>query len=51
MEFWRTTGADFLVIGRPIIGSHNPRQAAIDILAEMQEAFDERPKQGVQIGV
>lgn len=33
-------GADYLVIGRPITGAANPRQAAKVILAEMQEAFD-----------
>lgn len=34
------SGADFLVIGRPIKESSNPRQAAKDIIAEMQPAFD-----------
>ncbi len=35
-------GSDFLVIGRPITTAPNPRQAALDILAEMQAAFDQR---------
>jgi orotidine-5'-phosphate decarboxylase len=42
-------GADYLVIGRPIIGARNPRQAAIEIVAEMQEALDRRPEQGVRV--
>ncbi len=33
-------GADYLVVGRPIRGADDPRNAAEDILAEMQEAFD-----------
>jgi orotidine-5'-phosphate decarboxylase len=33
-------GADYLVIGRPIVGEANPRLAAERILAEMQAAFD-----------
>lgn len=33
-------GADYLVIGRPIIGQPDPRKAAENILKEMQEAFD-----------
>jgi len=41
-------GADYLVIGRPIIGARNPRQAAIEIVAEMQEALDRRREQGVR---
>lgn len=44
-------GADYLVIGRPIIGAPNPRQAAVEILAEMQAALDRRPEQGVRVGV
>ena len=43
-------GADYLVIGRPIIGAHNPRQAAIEIVAEMQEALDRHPERGVRAG-
>ncbi|MGH9512215.1 MAG: orotidine-5'-phosphate decarboxylase [Terriglobales bacterium] len=35
-------GADFLVVGRPIRNSANPRQAAEKIIAEMQQAFDAR---------
>jgi orotidine-5'-phosphate decarboxylase len=35
-------GADYLVMGRPIKDSPNPRQSAIDIIAEMQTAFDSR---------
>jgi orotidine-5'-phosphate decarboxylase len=35
-------GADYLVIGRPIRNSSDPRQAATDIIAEMQTAFDNR---------
>jgi orotidine-5'-phosphate decarboxylase len=33
-------GADYLVVGRPITASDDPRSAAENILAEMQEAFD-----------
>jgi len=33
-------GADYLVIGRPIRESLDPRQAAKDIISEMQTAFD-----------
>lgn len=36
-------GADYLVIGRPITDAPDPLQAARDILAEMQEAFDRTP--------
>jgi orotidine-5'-phosphate decarboxylase len=35
-------GADFLVVGRPIIGSENPRKETSEILAEMQDALDFR---------
>ena len=35
-------GADYLVVGRPITGAPNPREAAAAILAEMQAAFDQR---------
>ncbi len=34
------SGADFLVIGRPIKEAPDPRQAAKDIIEEMQSAFD-----------
>jgi len=33
-------GADYLVIGRPIRDASDPRQAAIEIIKEMQLAFD-----------
>lgn len=33
-------GADFLVIGRPIRNSSDPRRTALAIINEMQEAFD-----------
>jgi orotidine-5'-phosphate decarboxylase len=36
-------GADYLVIGRPITGSANPRKAADQFRLEMQEAFDRTP--------
>ena len=35
-----SAGADYLVLGRPITDAVNPRKAAEQILAEMQEAFD-----------
>lgn len=35
-------GADYLVVGRPITEAPNPRAAALDILAEMQAAFNAR---------
>lgn len=35
-------GADFLVVGRPIIGSSDPRKETKEILAEMQGALDAR---------
>jgi orotidine-5'-phosphate decarboxylase len=38
-------GADFLVIGRPIIGDPNPGKAARAIIAEMQESLDSRSSQ------
>jgi orotidine-5'-phosphate decarboxylase len=37
-------GADYLVIGRPIKDSPNPRQSAQEIVAEMQIAFDSRQR-------
>ena len=33
-------GADYLVVGRPIIESTSPQEAAKTIISEMQEAFD-----------
>jgi orotidine-5'-phosphate decarboxylase len=33
-------GADYLVLGRPITDASNPRRAAEEVIAEMQEAFD-----------
>ncbi len=33
-------GADYLVIGRPITGAPNPRDAARRLIQEMQDAFD-----------
>ena len=36
-------GADYLVVGRPIIGQDDRRAAAKAIIAEMQPAFDARP--------
>ena len=36
------SGADYLVVGRPITGAPNPQEAAREIVAEMQSAFDER---------
>lgn len=35
-------GADYLVVGRPITGAPDPAAAAEGIVAEMQEAFDNR---------
>ncbi len=35
-----SNGADYLVVGRPVIESASPQQAARAIVAEMQEAFD-----------
>ena len=35
-------GADYLVVGRPIARASDPREAALKIIAEMQEAFDSR---------
>ena len=39
-------GADYLVVGRPIIRPDNKRAAAISILNEMQTALDERTNSG-----
>ncbi len=36
-------GADYLVVGRPIIDATDPAAAAEKILAEMQDAFDSLP--------
>jgi len=33
-------GADYLVVGRPIRDAPNPKQAALEIIAQMQKAFD-----------
>jgi len=38
------SGADYLVVGRPIRESSNPNQTAQDIVREMQDAFDESPR-------
>jgi orotidine-5'-phosphate decarboxylase len=35
-------GSDYLVVGRPITAAGDPRQAALAILEEMQQAFDAR---------
>jgi orotidine-5'-phosphate decarboxylase len=37
-------GADYLVVGRPITGAPNPKQAAKDILAEIEQALEKRSK-------
>ena len=42
------SGADYLVVGRPIIGSANPAAAAREILAEIQQAFSAREKTAIQ---
>jgi orotidine-5'-phosphate decarboxylase len=36
------SGADYLVVGRPVYGDPDPRASAERILEEMQPAFDER---------
>lgn len=41
-----TAGADYLVVGRPIRDAADPRAAAEAIVAEMQDAFDGRQKNG-----
>jgi orotidine-5'-phosphate decarboxylase len=35
-------GADYLVVGRPIINEADPRQAALNIIAEMERGGQER---------
>ena len=35
-------GSDYLVVGRPITGAADPKHAAAEIIAEMQEGFDAR---------
>jgi len=37
-----SAGADYLVVGRPITGAKDLRDAASEILTQMQSAFDER---------
>ncbi len=37
-------GADYLVIGRPITDEADPREAAQNLLRQMQEAFDSAPQ-------
>jgi orotidine-5'-phosphate decarboxylase len=41
------SGADYLVIGRPITDAANPRAEAERLIAGMQTAFDEREAAGV----
>jgi orotidine-5'-phosphate decarboxylase len=35
-------GADYLVVGRPITGAQNPKQAAAEIIAEIEKALEKR---------
>jgi orotidine-5'-phosphate decarboxylase len=37
-------GSDYLVVGRPILRSSNPKSMAKDIIAEMDQAIGQRPK-------
>jgi len=37
-----SAGADYLVVGRPITGAADPRQAAAEMIEQMQAAFDLR---------
>jgi len=42
-----SAGADYLVVGRPITGAADPRQAAAEMIEQMQAAFDVRQSAGV----
>jgi orotidine-5'-phosphate decarboxylase len=33
------SGVDYIVVGRPILQAQDPRQAALDIVREMEEAI------------
>jgi len=37
-------GADYLVVGRPITAAPNPKQAAAEIVAEIEEALEKKAK-------
>jgi orotidine-5'-phosphate decarboxylase len=41
-RFAISEGADYLVVGRPIIHALDPAKVAASIVAEMQDAFDAR---------
>ncbi len=41
-------GADYLVVGRPITGSPDPRQAAENIVSEIQRGLSDRPSSWAQ---